>query len=216
MIYTAHKPPEHFKNAMLSNKSDIDKSYFMRKNTYNFLSSEFIRYKFIKILDKLRIIPKNEIYITSIQLYKNSKNWRGYSTLEMQLMRNIGILSGYNNIIFRKLYELVYTNKFFTCLKLYYDNYHYSNRAYFKEYLIWIYFKINHTTINRRRYNSLFLAMEKMGVNTISQLSDEQLFVLVIGLNNTNLENALIIYNHIIYDQKLDIEEIKNIYRSVG
>ena len=58
---------------------------------------------------------------------------RGCSTLEMQLIRNIGIEKGYDKcIIRRKMFEFVYTYIFFNGLRDYYENTQNSKRREFK------------------------------------------------------------------------------------
>lgn len=88
-----------------------DKSYFKRANSYNFLSIEFLKYRLFRFRtyikcyygkEKLkRVMYAAEHYATI------TKHIRGYSTLEMQLIRNIGLRTGYNCVIRRKIFEFV-------------------------------------------------------------------------------------------------------------
>ena len=86
-----------------------DKSYFIRENTYNFLSFEFIKYKIKRGIRKLKYvnIDKNILKKVTILPIKNTKKYiRGYSTIEMQIIRTLGIKSGYEKHIFcRKIYR---------------------------------------------------------------------------------------------------------------
>lgn len=65
---------------------------------------------------------------------------RGCSTLEMQLIRNIGIEKGYDKcIIRRKMFEFVYTYIFFNGLRDYYENTQNSKRREFKKFILYVY-----------------------------------------------------------------------------
>ena len=75
-----------------------DKSYFQRQDSYNFLSVGYLKY-FAKKLRRVRNISPKKIvrYIGRVKLI------RGYSTIEMQLIRQIGLVSGYNHVFQRKI-----------------------------------------------------------------------------------------------------------------
>ena len=65
---------------------------------------------------------------------------RGCSTLEMQLIRNIGIEKGYDKcVIRRKFFEFFYTYLFFNGLKSYYENTQNNKRKNFKEFILYVY-----------------------------------------------------------------------------
>ena len=97
-----------------------DKSYFIRKNTYNFFSFEFLNYKIKKLINKLKyikndnnILKKKTLSNINIRIKNIKKYIRGYSTIEMQIIRTLGIKYGYENHIFcRKIFEIVYSKIF--------------------------------------------------------------------------------------------------------
>lgn len=65
---------------------------------------------------------------------------RGCSTLEMQLIRNIGIKKGYDEcVIRRKFFELFYTYLFFSGLKSYYQSTRNAKRKELKKYILYVY-----------------------------------------------------------------------------
>lgn len=170
-----------------------DKSFFDRANTYNFLSWEFLLYRwkrFINCISRLNI--KEKIARTSdvVRHYIiRTKHIRGYSTLEMQLMRNIGLINGYNCVLRRKIFEFTYTNIFLTSLKSYfYDNF-YSNRGHYKEYLLWLYFHTVKTRINGKAVKPMSLAFE---TEKTEKWSNEGVFVACMGLSDKKLNDYYI------------------------
>lgn len=64
---------------------------------------------------------------------------RGCSTLEMQLLRQIGLESGYTCVGRRKVFEYVYTYLFLGGLRRYYEANVIQKKDYFKEYILYIY-----------------------------------------------------------------------------
>ena len=90
-----------------------DKSFFERSKSYNFFSIEFFKYKTKKILSKFK--KTNNSFkkidrkkICSLKNIKKIKKYiRGYSTIEMQIIRTLGIKYGYENHVFcRKIMKL--------------------------------------------------------------------------------------------------------------
>lgn len=197
-----------------------DKSYFIRENTYNFLSFEFIKYKIKMGIRKLKYvnIDKNMLKKVTILPIKNTKKYiRGYSTIEMQIIRTLGIKSGYENHIFcRKIYEIIYSKIFFTSLrrymnKLYLDT---SGCCTFKEYLLMIYIKIAPIKLNNTKYSNMLKAWNS---NNIRQISDEQFFISILGLSYRWIStNILFNYSRIISEYSLKKSEIRKIIKKLN
>lgn len=191
--------------------SDIeDKSYFHRKKSYNFCSLEFIKYK----LKKFNITRKNKFVLKNIKYYAlHSKHIRGYSTLEMQLIRTIGIERGYNKKYIRKIYELVYSTIFFKSLLSFYNDNIYSNRKYFKEYLIYIYLQ----NVNTKIAGTYFRNLSKVFSDDLVQWSEEQFLVVCAGLSHAKFSSDTIIDKHLtlILNYNLDQEEIRKIVEEI-
>lgn len=130
--------PSNIQNEMFTILSDMeDKSFFIRANTYNIISMEFLKYKFdrtkttLNIKDKISIVKK---YV------RCSKNIRGYSTIEMQLLRTIALERGYPCVFRRKIFEIFYSKIFLTSLRDYYEQNQIANWWNFKQYIIWLYY----------------------------------------------------------------------------
>lgn len=84
---------------------------------------------------------------------------RGCSTLEMQLIRNIGIEKGYSKcVIRRKIFEFIYTYLFFYGLKDYYENTRNNKRREFKKFILYVYLH----SIKLNIYGNEFKAINKL------------------------------------------------------
>lgn len=184
-------------NDELQRKFDImvaleDKSYFDRTQSYNWLSWEFIQYKFCEYKYSLEyrkqfderktvreicdivfiLIKKRRLFRTIFQkcLCKISDSaWsikyvfgrlkskiRGCSTLEMQLIRNIGIEKGYDKcVIRRKIFEFFYTYLFFNGLKKYYENTQNNKRKEFKKFILYVYLHTIKVSIGGNEFKSI-------------------------------------------------------------
>lgn len=186
-----------------------DKSYFSRKKSYNWISLDFIKYRLIRcnfkslsIKEKIRFILKKFLLLIKklfsflkllVQKRKNIKQYlRGYSTLEMQLIRTLSIKNGYSQHIYRrKIYEFVYSTIFFNSLKKYYEYFHYNNVEYFKYYLIYIYINVAPVRINKKRFNTIF---ELYGKKDLSEITPEEFYIWVLGLSNHPINLNILSY----------------------
>ncbi len=176
-----YRDEDMYKYNILTNLED--KTYFIRENSYNFVSVEFIKYKLENIYRRLkgkRLKTKMKTTWKLTKRYvKATKHIRGYSTLEMQLIRNIALKNGYNLIVRRKIFEIVYTKIFFSGLKEYYIDNYYNNRQHYKEYLLWLYLHTVQTSVNDKKIRPFHKAFK----NDFKQWSYEGLFVAVMGLS---------------------------------
>jgi len=188
-----------------------DKSYFERKKCYNFISLQFIKNKYKRL--KLQS-SKDGNYI--LKYISKGKIWRGYSTLEMQLIRIIAIESGFRDDKYvkrRKIYELLYTEIFFKGLKRYYDDNVYTRRKYFKEYLLYVYFNNVPTKINGKDYPSFATALGK----DISKWTLDEVFVASLGLNHREISaKRMNHYYGIISSYGLNRDNILKIANKLG
>ena len=77
--------------------SDIeDKSFFYRETTYNFISVEFVQYR----IREKKYIWGDYSFLKNKNPFKYMKKLvRGYSTIEMQLMRTLGVRCGYQHYL---------------------------------------------------------------------------------------------------------------------
>lgn len=229
-----------------------DKSYFSRNNSYNWISCEFIKYKYkrvksnqvgwlynISIIGEIfrniatttQIVYKliSRIYKIFIKCFKiilkvlrkKKKIYtirsiiRGYSTIEMQLIRTIALKDGYRLIFHRKIYELIYSNLFFKSLKEYYKYYRYNNTREYKYYLLEIYINVAPSFINGKKYRSIKeLCSDR---ENILEIPNEEFFLYVLGLANRTFDKTNIVnyYCPIELDYKLLILFTKKLLDNV-
>lgn len=185
-----------------------DSTYRVRKNTYNFFSFEFLSYK-ISQIKKIKTVSQK--YIQAREYIKNTQHIRGYSTIEIQLMRTIGIIYGYDIIIIRKIYEITYTTIFLKSLRNYYLKNIYANRNKYKEFLLYIYLKNVNTLVEERYYSKI---TDFIG-NREEDWSKEVCFIAFSGLphKSVTLENILDLNPNIIKKYKLDESKLLEIMR---
>ncbi len=197
-----------------------DKSFFLRKKSYNWISYEFIKYKytrfklshylniyklkfwgtlvcwcyiFIKIL-KLIILRLRKFikHILKLICHKERINdlFVGHATIEMQLIRTIALEDGYNMTIRRKAYEIIYSTIFFKCLNDYYGYYQYKNYKYFKSYLIYLYAFVAQIKINGKDYKNIFDLYNKMTKDL--SFTNEQIYIWLLGLSHISINDEII------------------------
>lgn len=172
----------------------------------------------LKIID---IILKAVIYKDGIRRFIK----RGYSTIEMQWIRNSGIEIGYDKVYRRKIYELIYSNIFFKSLKEKrkyntYPEFFYNNSDYiFKMIIIYVYLKTVPTFIykNGKRVKldniyQFYSVVRKEPIenkkNIIYDLSKEEIFIFIMGLSGKKIDDNLFeLYS--MYIEKYNIDKTK-------
>lgn len=191
-----------------------DKSYFKRKNSYNFLSLEFAKYRILRFRTYIKHYHGKEkikrVMYAAEHYAAITKHVRGYSTIEMQLIRNIGLRTGYNCVMRRKVFEFVYTKIFFCSLKQFFIDNYYNNRQHYKEYLLWLYFRVVKTKINGKAVMPASLAFidDKMEL-----WSKEGIFIVCMGLSSKGKEYySFSPYYEIIQNNEMDEEKIRDMY----
>lgn len=195
-----------------------DKAYFERKS-YSFLSLKYIlsilntkvrnqkgRQKLISIFSAGNIFVRNVL-----------DESRGYSTIQMQLIRSLGIKRGYNCKYRRKIFEILYSRMFFKGLEKMYKGERVAKRQYFKKYLIYIYFHKVNTFLGDVMFskflNAFDLQYDKKNKKDIYQCSNEGIFIACMGLSKraTSItENTIDKYLKVIVNVDLDKNKILN------
>ena len=140
---------------------------------------------------------------------------RGYSTIEMQLIRILAFKKGLKMgkpqtwqeaylIITRKIYEIVYASIFFCGHKKYLSIT--VERDFYRYYLVYIYLHTVQTNLNGRVYAPL----DKIFGNVdVVEWPKEALFVIVLGLNNMRItRDRADVYMNIINRYQLNTELI--------
>lgn len=171
------------------------------KRTYNYCQD--YRLSNIKYIGKLMHIVICFIYIIlkcivliskiSFKILKASINiilrkhsisdyFRGYSTIEMQLVRTLAVQHGYSsNVYKRKIYEMVYSQIYFASLKNYYCYHKYSNVDEYRYYLIYLYIRIAPVNINGKEFKTILEMYNKLEINEIEV---EEFYVWTLGLSH--------------------------------
>lgn len=198
-----------------------DKSFYKRQTygtifTYSFWKDYLFPRLKRGIIKKLRIINLKRIFrwinenkfnvINKIRLL-----FRGYSTIEAQLIRTIGIESGYKLTFKRKLFEIIYTKLFFENLKKVYEKYNYANCSRMKDYLLYVYLHKAKVAIKGKTY----IGLKKLFCKEIGELSDEELFIGTLAFSKYSLTKEDIRYYAEHYHYNISDELISDIYDSI-
>ena len=196
-----------------------DKSYFLREKSYNFFSIEFFRYRLNKKKTKkinlgraLKKILFKKLHITR----KLKKYIRGYSTIEMQIIRTLGIKHGYRHFICRKIYEVLYSKMYFKNLRKYMNKSHLNTEGccQFKEYLLFVYIGIAPIKLNNRNYDDMLSVWKTKQLNDVTK---EQFFISILGLSNRKISNEIIYnYNGIVDKYNLNENELEKIIKELN
>lgn len=200
-----------------------DKSYFARKDSYNFVSCEFLKYRLNKRKIKtnkkhnnVKELMLKRIYIQDT-LKKIKRYIRGYSTIEMQIIRTLGVKSGYSeHIICRKIYEILYSKMFFKNLRKYMNKIYLNTDecCTYKEYLLIVYINIAKIKLNKKTYNNMLIAWNK---KDLLDLSKEEFFISIIGLSYRRISNDLINnYSNIIEKYRLNKDKLEELIKEIN
>ena len=187
-----------------------DKTYFARKKSYSVFSVEYIKLK----LTKKKIFGFVSDILDS-NLDKDSPKHiakaigRGYSTPEMQLIRTVGVLRGYEKYKYsRKVYEAVYSKIFLSSLYDYQKNNFGESVEHFRSYVLEVYFKTVLSKVKDARYFPLSSAFKN--ADAIEDWPMEALFVLCLGLSfrETN-DYHISLYRSVVDEFSLDEDKIQ-------
>lgn len=187
-----------------------DKTYFQRKKSYSCITFEYINCFVknhwtppqkisLKVLSNIRYLPKFRLLN------------RGYSTPEMQLIRTIGIVRGYEkHRIQRKIFEIIYSKVFFSSLKEYHEANTYLTLPHYRHYLLYIYFQTVMTKINEKKCTPLASAFQND--NDVSNWSMNGLFIACLGLSFRKVNDYnLTLFGDVISNFNLDMTRIKEL-----
>lgn len=174
-----------------------DKSFFARKKSYNWISREFVRYKYRTSGHggeggkRFRIRGIFRMFARIARDSQKALKLRGYSTIEMQLIKIIGLKRGHfprKFVIRRKIYEIIYSTFFFKGLRQYYVSNKYSKEQNFKAFILYVYLYTVPTTVNGKYFDHFIDAfrLEDQTVEKkdwIRYLPLEGMFAACLGLN---------------------------------
>lgn len=183
-----------------------DRTYFDRTVSYNFITKQFVKIKLLQFSNILRGMTIKEKLYTCKNYLQDNIIVRGYSTLEMQLMRNIAVINGWDECrIRRKIFELIYSNIFLKSLK---ERYKYNTKfgmVHYKEFLLYVYCHNVRPKVGKKiqPFNEFF---EK---KKIEEWQLEKMLVVCVGLSyKTITEENIYKYEDIIQKFDLNKDEI--------
>ena len=122
---------------------------------------------------------------------------RGCSTLEMQLLRNIGIEKGYDKcVIRRKFFEFFYTYLFFNGLKSYYDNTQNNKRKEFKKFILYIYLHSIKLNMFGNEFKSIDMLFEQ---DRVEEWDIDKFYVAILSLTGAPVtQKRMVLYPDVI------------------
>lgn len=190
-----------------------DSTYFLRSKSYSSFSWEYLKCVLkkhgIQNVRSFSTVLKSGIRqkISIHALFRLLR--RGHSTPEMQLLRTIGIVRGYDKYKYqRKVFEIVYSKVFFSALKEYHRANTYSGLQHYRHYLLFVYFKTILTKVNGKR--CLPLSSAFLYENDIKNWSMNGLFAACLGLSFRKVNDYhLELFAQIINKYNLDSEQIQ-------
>lgn len=192
-----------------------DKTYFIRKKSYSCISWEYIRlYLKRRVFNNSRVFkskPLRAIKYAKDNLLPHTILSRGYSTPEMQLLRTLGVLRGYEEYKYqRKIFEILYSKIIFSSLKEYHQSNTYMQLEHYRHYLLYIYLRTVMTKINGQRCAPLSSAFADP--DNIVHWSMNGLFVACLGLSFRQVSDyQLKLYQDVINTFGLDKDSIKEL-----
>ncbi|EJM6514781.1 hypothetical protein NOR84_001714, partial [Enterococcus faecalis] len=181
-----------------------DKTYFLRENSYNVFTKDFIIVKLKQYANQNR---KQGFRIRIKNYILASQHLRGYSSLEMQLLRTVALDEGYYKTITRKIYEILYTNIIFKSMKEYYEKNDYVNHERFKEYLLSIYVSNVRTKVD----GVVFTKMTRYLGENPREWNKEKFYLACLGLTfQLEFTDFYVyeLYNDFIKELELDTKSI--------
>lgn len=219
-VFETHPPYQFEYREEMQEKFELlcafeDKTYFQRKSSYSCISFEYIKYylknhnfprrAFFKNLFPKVSTPK-KLYYTGSQLFK-----RGYSTPEMQLLRTVGILRGYEKYkIQRKIFEILYSKIIFSSLMEYHRANTFLRLDHYRHYLLYVYFQTVMTKINGQKCTPLSSAFKNQ--SDVSNWSMDGLFIACLGLSFREVSNYhLALFSDVIDAFGLNTTHIKEL-----
>lgn len=182
-----------------------DRSYFIRGEKYTFFNTYYLKpYHWKKIFNMIKKFFSSRDKKTSIKRFV-----RGYSTIEMQLLRTLAIEDGYSCIFRRKIFEILYAQLFWKNLKVYYKNCDCDIKC-FKDYLLILYMQ-SAKCLNRGEEKHLEQVIGKKRKN-ILDYTKEELFVLTLCFSGKiKRDYVLEIYQDVIRMNSLNKEKVNQL-----
>ncbi|HSX36254.1 MAG TPA: hypothetical protein VLH84_04965 [Patescibacteria group bacterium] len=176
LIYQMHITP-HVRQLFAILAAIEDHSYFTRRPSQHTIAGRSI---LRKVFGYLRTHTLRENLRATRRLFS-----RGYGTIEMQLLRSIGVELGYNSTLRRKIFEFCYSGMIFNGYRNYLarGNGGYSRQQY-REFIIYQYLENVGVKLNDDVYVASDQAtiLQVFGKQNLQQITKEEFYVWCLGL----------------------------------
>ncbi len=151
-----------------------DKTFFERNdNSHTVLSSSILKGAFKYINKSALMKPLRTMY----RIFS-----RGYGTIEMQLIRNIGVKRGYDTCVLRrKTFEIVYSTLIFNSYRKQFSKNSDSAQNY-KYWILWCYIQKVPVRFSRRFFPGKLSTAQQVFNKDFELLSPEEFFVWCLSL----------------------------------
>lgn len=161
---------------------------------------KLFRYVLRKIKEKIASSTWSVIYF----FHRLKSKIRGCSTLEMQLIRCIGIEKGYDKcVVRRKFFEFFYTYLFFNGLKNYYENTQNNKRREFKKFILYVYLH----SIRINMFGNEFKSIDKLfGDAKVRDWDIDEFYVAILSLTGARVTpKRMVLYPHAVQIARIDL-----------
>lgn len=159
-----------------------------------------LKHLFCKLKNKIQ----GSIWNVKSMFTRLRRKIRGCSTLEMQLIRNIGIEKGYDKCVFRrKIFEFVYTYLFFNGLKQYYAITQNAKRMRFKEFILYVYLH----SIRLKMFGSEFKSIAALFDNSdIGEWDIDEFYIAILALTGAKVTPMrMVLYPGTVLRNQIDL-----------
>lgn len=161
---------------------------------------KLFRYVLRKIKEKIASSTWSVMYF----FHRLKSKIRGCSTLEMQLIRCIGIEKGYDKcVVRRKFFEFFYTYLFFNGLKNYYENTQNNKRREFKKFILYVYLH----SIRINMFGNEFKSIDKLfGDAKVRDWDIDEFYVAILSLTGARVTpKRMVLYPHAVKIAGIDL-----------
>lgn len=186
-----------------------DRAYFERTDTQHTIP---FGYFIQKSLGYIRGRTPYEIWRAIRGLFT-----RGYGTIEMQLLRSIGIEYGYQYTYQRKIFEVLYANMIFNGYRAYLVHGR-GDYSQYRAFIIHKYIESVDVRINGRLYrpyDSRSSLLRMYDADSLDEISREQFFVWCLGLPQRDYiyDWVLDYYEDMMYVHDIDRQQVEVLLR---
>lgn len=179
-------------------KNKLDNKYDEDSFVVYLLNNKTVKKAFISFLFLKNTLKSLKNFIA--KMLKRKLYYRGYSTIEMQLIRTIGLEDGYNYKWKRKIFEVLYAYIVFNgYYRLSSKSYNTLSIQHYKNFLIYSYLTYAPSFLDKKKYDNI---LELFDIKNFCSISNEKLFL------------GTLSYSKKLIKENCHINYIENYYRS--